>query len=89
MMVLTTKSVQTVVNPKNASVAKHMLELIAQRSGEERANVFLDIIIDIIFHKGDSDVWTQQQILNRIAEVYGVTTPTLKVVKSGVDDVPF
>jgi len=75
------------VNPKNASSAKQMLELIAQRSGEDRANVFLDIIIDTILHKGDDDVWTQQQVLNRIAGIYGVAPPTLKL--SANNDIPF
>jgi hypothetical protein len=75
------------VNLNNASAAKRMLELIAQRSGEDRANVFLDIIIDTILHKGDHDVWTQQQALNRIAGIYGVAPPTLKL--SASNDIPF
>lgn len=75
------------MNVKNASDAKHLLELIAERSGEDRANVFLDIIIDLIFHKGDDDVWSQQSHINRISDTYGVKPPTLTV--GPYMDIPF
>lgn len=88
------------VNLKNVTAAKQMFELIAERSGEDRANVFLDIIIDIVMHDGRSStdvddddpgghiraVWSQQQALNRIAEIYGITPPTLKLISG---DIPF
>lgn len=74
------------VNPKNAIAVKHMLELIAQRSGEDRANVFLDIIVSMVFHHQD-DIWIQQQNLNRIAEMYGIDPPTLKFGPN--EDIPF
>jgi hypothetical protein len=74
-----------VVNPKNAIAVKHMLELIAQRSGEDRANVFLDIIVGMVFHQ--DDIWNQQQSLNRIAEIYGIDPPTLKFGPN--DEIPF
>lgn len=77
---------KTTNNIKNISVAKQMFELIAERSGEEdKANVFLDIIIELLFQH--DDVWKQQQHLKYIAEVYGISPPKLEFGPN--EDIPF
>ena len=77
------------VEVKNAATVKEMFEHIAARTGEDRGDVFLDILVDIIFHKGDKDIWFQQQSLNRIAEIYGTVAPTLLTKSGREEDVPF
>jgi len=75
------------VNEKNAKATKIMLERIVERSGEDRASVFLDIIIDTIFHKGDINIWSQQQAINHVAETYGLISPALTY--RATEEVPF
>lgn len=71
----------------NVRETAQMLNLIAERSGEDRGSVFLDIIIHLFFSKGDSQsglalirssVARQQHVLNEIAALYGIVAPTLK-----------
>jgi hypothetical protein len=75
----------------NVRETERMLNFIAERSGEDRASVFLDIIIHLLFSKDDpanpphsglalirSSVARQQHVLNEIAAIYRLTAPTLK-----------
>lgn len=84
----------------NVREAERMLNLIAERSGEDRASVFLDILIQMIFTKevhsyrnnDDPSVRRSQQVLNEIAAIYNIQAPTLKNVEGKVDDpneIPF
>jgi len=68
----------------NLQTAIDMIEKIAERSGEDRAAVFLDIIIQLIF-SGKNTV-RQQIVMNQIAAIYGIEQIHLK---TDDDDVPF
>jgi hypothetical protein len=85
-----------VKNIKNIVVFRKILEEIAFRSGSERGDVFLDILVDIIFRKDQTEnldniphqmeVYFQQKRINLICKTYGVTPPLL----SGNDEeIPF
>jgi hypothetical protein len=75
-------------NDKNIILAKQMMELIAERTGEDRGDVFLDIIIHQMIFR-NSSIWSQQIALNQIAEEYNIKTPTLKQIKNNEEEVPF
>jgi len=70
----------------NVREAEQMLNRIAALSGEDRASVFLDIIISLVFSKEthtfrnqeDPSVRRSQQVLNEIAAVYQIQAPNLK-----------
>lgn len=72
----------------NARLVRQTLEEIAERAGEDRASVFLDIIINTLL--GGKTVIHQQQMLNEIAAVYGVKPALLKSGPHETDDdIPF
>ena len=72
---------------KEANVRKalEMLEYIVLRTGEDRASVFLDIIVQLIFgqdvhtfrNADDPSVRRQQQVLNEIANLFDISPPVL------------
>jgi hypothetical protein len=76
-------------NNKNIILAKQMMELIAERTGEDRGDVFLDIIIHQMIFRNRSSIWSQQIALNQIAEEYNIKTPILKQIKNNEEEVPF
>lgn len=65
-----------------------MFELIAERTGEDRGDVFLDIIIHQMIFR-NSSIWSQQIVLNQISKEYNIKTPTLKQIKNNEEEVPF
>jgi len=88
----------------NVNKTVEMLEYIATRTGEDRASVFLDIIIHLFFSKDDpnepvksgltlirSYVVRQQHVLNEIAAVYNIQAPVLKNSEPEPDpnEIPF
>lgn len=75
-------------NDKNIIIAKQMFELIAERTGEDRGDVFLDIIIHQMIFR-NSSIWSQQIVLNQISKEYNIKTPTLKQIKNNEEEVPF
>ena len=91
---------QTAENRKaNIKAAQNMLEYIATRSGEDRASVFLDIVIQLIFsgdvhtfrNADNPNVVRQQQVLNEIAALYKIEAPLLKNKEGYYDpnEIPF
>jgi hypothetical protein len=84
----------------NVREAEQMLNRIAERSGGDRASVFLDIIIALVFSKDmhtfrnseDPNVRRSQQVLDEIAAVYQIQAPRLKNGRDEADDpneIPF
>jgi hypothetical protein len=75
---------------QNIKKTKAMIESIAEASGEERGDVFMDIIIHMIFNgsfQPHLKVHVAQMKINEIAEVYKISVP---ILNSDVeDDFPF
>lgn len=80
----------------NVREAEQMLNRIAERAGGDRASVFLDIIIGLVFSENSSTFRkyaTPQQLLNEIAATYQTEAPALKSAWRGLrldpNEIPF
>lgn len=87
---------QNKIDTKNIVAFRKTLEEIAFRSGAERGDVFLDILVDVIFEKDQIEGWKpvdhqiklhfQQKRIDLICKTYGFAP---LILLGNDEEVPF